>query len=57
MFITTNASLFTYFNEVCFNGDPFVVRIQETRGTTTKIIGKDEGHTAPYVGYADPDRP
>ncbi len=48
MFVTKNASVFTFFNEVCFNGDPFVTLIQETRGKDTKTLGKDNASTAPY---------
>ena len=38
--------------EVCYNGEPFPIRVQETRGTETKSIARAEGHTAPYSGYA-----
>ncbi len=51
MFVTDNSSVFTFFNEVCYNGDPFAVRIQETRGTETRTLGKDDAHTAPYSGH------
>ena len=52
MFVNQNSSVFAYFSEVCFNGDPFAVRIQETRGPETKTIGKGEGGTVPYSGWA-----
>ncbi len=48
MFVTQNASVFTFFNEVCFNGDPFVSLIRETRGTETKTLRREDAHTAPY---------
>jgi hypothetical protein len=48
MFVTRDSSVFTFFNEVCFNGDPFVTLVQESRGGSTKTLGKDEAHTAPY---------
>lgn len=51
MFVTEDASIFTFFNEVCFNGDPFAVRIKETRKGESKILTKDEGHTLPYSGH------
>jgi hypothetical protein len=51
MFVTENSSIFTFFNEICFNGDPFSVRIKETRGKETKTVGKDDGHTLPYAGH------
>jgi len=50
MFVNTDSSVWAFFNEVCYNGDPFAVRIEETRGGETKTRGKDEGHTAPYSG-------
>ncbi len=48
MFVTDNASVFTFFNEVCYSGDPFETLIRETRGTETKIVKRGEGMTAPY---------
>lgn len=51
MFVTEDASIFTFFNEVCFNGDPFAVRIKETRKGESKILTKDEGQTLPYSGH------
>ena len=51
MFVNDNSSVFTFFSEVCNNGAPFTRRIKETRGTESKLIGKDEGGTAPYSGY------
>ena len=51
MFINEGASTFTFFHEVCFNGDPFAVRVSETRGAETRTIRRGEGDTAPYVGH------
>lgn len=48
MFVTRNASVFTFFNEVCNNGDPFVTLIQETRDGETMSLGREKAHTAPY---------
>ena len=48
MFVTDNASVFTFFNEVCYSGDPFETLIRETRGTETKTVKRGEGMTAPY---------
>lgn len=48
MFVTQNASVFTFFSEVCNNGDPFVVLIEESQGGETKSIGRENAHTAPY---------
>lgn len=50
MFVNADSSVWTFFNEVCYNGDPFVVRVSETHGTETRTLGWDDGHTAPYSG-------
>jgi len=50
MFVNTDSSVWTFFGEVCFSGDPFAVLIRETRGAETKTIGKNDGHTTPYSG-------
>jgi hypothetical protein len=49
MFVIDNSSLFTFFNEVCFNGDPFETLISERRNEQTKIVKRGEGGTTPYV--------
>lgn len=48
MFVTRDSSVFTFFNEVCNNGDPFVTLIQETQAASTKTLGREGAHTAPY---------
>lgn len=48
MFLTSNASVYTFFNEVCYNGDPFTRIVEETRGKETKILKREEAHSAPY---------
>ncbi len=48
MFVINNASLFTFFNEVCFNNDPFTTLIHETQGNETRYLRRDDGHTAPF---------
>lgn len=50
MFVNNNASVYAFFAEVCYNGDPYTTLIQETRGTQTKQIKRGEGTTAPYSG-------
>lgn len=50
MFVTEDASTFAFFNEICFNGDPFRVLIRETRKGTTQEIKRDAGSTTPYIG-------
>jgi hypothetical protein len=52
MFVTENASVFTFFSEVCYNGDPFETLIRETRGRETNVVQKGEGSLAPYIGRA-----
>ncbi len=48
MFITTNSRVFTFFNEVCFSGDPFRVLIHETQNEQRKEIRSGDGMTMPY---------
>jgi len=52
MFVNTDSSVFAFFNEVCYNNDPFQTLIRETRGGTTKEIAAGKGGIAPYIGYA-----
>jgi len=33
MLANTDSSVCAFFSEVCYDGDPFAVRILETRGT------------------------
>lgn len=56
MFVDEESSVFTFFGEVCYNGDPFQTLVQESRAGETKFIRKGEGHTSPYIGTL-PDRP
>ncbi|MCY2967871.1 MAG: glycosyl hydrolase family 28-related protein [Planctomycetota bacterium] len=48
MFVTDNSSVFTFFTEVCFNGDPFTTIIREVRNQSQKTVKRGEGTTAPY---------
>jgi len=50
MFVNTDSSVWAFFGEVCYSGDPFAVLIRETRDAETKTIGKNDGHTTPYSG-------
>lgn len=52
MFVTEDASVFAYFNEICYTGDPFTTLIRETRDDVTKIVERGQGGIAPYVGAA-----
>ncbi len=54
MFINHSSSMWTFFGEVCYNGDPFATIIEETRSGVTKTLTKDEAHTTPYTGYLFP---
>ena len=48
MFVTKDATVFTFFHEVCFNGDPFEVLIEESQMSTRKSLFGNESHTLPY---------
>ena len=50
MFVTEDASVFAFFSEVCYTGDPFAVLIRETRNGVTKEVGRGDGTVTPYVG-------
>ena len=50
MFVNDDSSVWAFFAEVCFNGDPFAVRVRETRGGEVKEVGRDGGRTVPYSG-------
>jgi len=52
MFINHNSSVFAYFGEVCYSGEPFETLIRETRGTVTKEVQRGAGTTWPYIGVA-----
>lgn len=49
MFQTENASVFTFFTEVCYNGDPFTTLIREVRQGKEVTVQRGEGGTAPYA--------
>lgn len=49
MFRTDDATVFAFFNEVCYSGDPFRVFVEETRGKQSKTIKPGEGGLTPYV--------
>ena len=51
MFINDESSVWAFFAEVCYSGEPFEVRIKETRGSVTKELGRTEAQTTPYSGY------
>jgi hypothetical protein len=51
MFINDASSVFVFFGEVCFNGDPFQTLVRETREGETRTVERGRGGTAPYSGY------
>jgi hypothetical protein len=53
MFVTDHSSVFTFFGEVCFNGEPFETLIRETRSQAAATVKRGEGTTAPYVSRLD----
>ncbi len=50
MFVTEDASVFAFFAEICFSGDPFKTLIRETRGGETREVKAGAGRIAPYRG-------
>ncbi|MHB1309861.1 MAG: glycosyl hydrolase family 28-related protein [Limisphaerales bacterium] len=50
MFVVEDSSVFAFFGEVCYNGDPFQTLVRETRGGETKFVRRGEGNTLPYIG-------
>lgn len=54
MFVNTDSSVWAFFQEVCFNGDPFQVLIRETRGMQIQEVSRGTSGTLPYSGVASP---
>ncbi|MGL4423909.1 MAG: glycosyl hydrolase family 28-related protein, partial [Gemmataceae bacterium] len=54
MFTIEQAALFTFFSEVCYNGDPFRTLVRETRGSETKQLDRGEAGTWPFVSGPPP---
>ncbi|MBY0455750.1 MAG: glycoside hydrolase family 55 protein [Gemmataceae bacterium] len=50
MFVNEDASVFAFFSEVCYTGDPFALLIRETRKGATKEVKRGDGTVTPYVG-------
>ena len=50
MFVNDDSSVWAFFGQVCYNGDPFVNIIRETRRGETKTLGKSGAGAAPYSG-------
>lgn len=51
MFVNEDSSVFAFFAELCFSGDPFATLIRESRQGETRTVLREAGHTAPYSGY------
>lgn len=51
MFVNDDSSVFAFFGEVCYSGDPFLTLIQATRGSQTQVVRRGEGGTTPYAGW------
>jgi hypothetical protein len=51
MFVTDDSSVWAFFAEVCYTGDPFAVRVRETRDGQTRTLDREQAHTLPYSGY------
>jgi len=49
MFRTEDSSVYAFFNEVCYSGDPFATLLVETRGKETKSVKRADGWPTPYV--------
>jgi hypothetical protein len=52
MFVNDDASVWAFFAEMCYSGDPFAVLLRETRQGETRIVKRGEGWTVPYAGYS-----
>jgi Pectate lyase superfamily protein len=50
MFVNRDSTVYTWFAEVCFNGDPFKTLIEEFRSGESRNVSRGKGGTAPYVG-------
>jgi hypothetical protein len=50
MFVNANSSVWAFFGEVCYTGDPFEILVRETRGSETRTLKRGEGSTLPYIG-------
>jgi hypothetical protein len=55
MFVNDNASVWAFFGEVCYNGNPYAVLIRETRIGNTKEVSRNDGPIAVYVGVPSAD--
>jgi hypothetical protein len=52
MFVTENASVFAFFGEVCYTGNPFKTIVREKQNGIEKLLLRGEGEPIPYVAEA-----
>jgi len=55
MFVNEDSSVWAFFGEICFNGDPFRTLVRETRGTVRREVLRTQGNTSPYSGRPIPE--
>jgi hypothetical protein len=54
MFRTEDSSVFAFFAEVCYNGDPYQTWIQEMRRGEEKRVERGQGDSLPYASSWKP---
>ena len=52
VFVNDNSSVFAFFTEVRFNGDPFETLISETRQRETRVVKRGEDSFLLYVAIS-----
>ena len=52
MFVNEASSVWAFFGEVCYTGDPFATLVRETRGGEMRELVPASASTAPYSGRA-----
>jgi len=50
MLLNADSSVWAFFTEVCYNGDPFITLVRETRLGETMEVKRGMGGTVPYSG-------
>ncbi|MDB6131963.1 MAG: hypothetical protein JWM59_206 [Verrucomicrobiales bacterium] len=51
MFVNDESSMWAFFGEICYNGDPFTTAVRETRAGVTGTLGGHGAGAALYSGY------
>ncbi len=49
MFVTEDASVFAFFGEVCYSGNPFQTIVKETQNEVEKSVLRGAGEPLPYI--------